>query len=215
VGREARGGRGGGGGHGLQRGVPDAVDAGARPERLRGPHPGRRPLLVVRRGDAGWLLPLIAALFGFGAGATVAPGLFQAALSMPSRQLGPAFALVELLRSEAAFLIAPLLLHVAEADGTSPHALTTGVHGAAARGHVARRPRHLARTAPGRWPPPPAPAPRAVGRGGRAGDRVGARRGRRAAVSGAGWPVGGVGVRGGRLDACAPAALTVTAGFRT
>ncbi len=89
-------------------------------------------LLVVGRDDAGWLLPLSAALCGSGAGATVAPGLFQAALSMPSRQLGPAFALVELLSSEAAFLIAPVLLHVAEADRTSPHALATGVHRAAA-----------------------------------------------------------------------------------
>lgn len=52
-------------------------------------------------------------LLGFGAGAGVAPGLFMAGLSAPSTKLGPTFALVELLRSEAAFLLAPVLLHVA------------------------------------------------------------------------------------------------------
>jgi hypothetical protein len=47
-------------------------------------------------------------LLGFGAGAGVAPGLFMAGLSVPSGRLGPIFALVELLRSEAAFLVAPV-----------------------------------------------------------------------------------------------------------
>lgn len=69
----------------------------------------------------------ISALIGFGAGATVSPGLFMAALSLPSNQLGPTFALVELLRSEAAFLVAPILLHVAMAEGRTPSALVSGV----------------------------------------------------------------------------------------
>lgn len=47
-------------------------------------------------------------LFGFGAGAAVAPALFMAGLSAPANRLGPTFALVELLRSEAAFLVAPV-----------------------------------------------------------------------------------------------------------
>ncbi|WP_217919310.1 MFS transporter [Actinomadura sp. BRA 177] len=65
-----------------------------------------------------WLppVPVIAvagALLGFGAGAGVAPGLFMAGLSVPSNRLGPTFALVELLRAEAAFLIGPVLVHIA------------------------------------------------------------------------------------------------------
>lgn len=52
-------------------------------------------------------------LLGFGAGTGVAPGLFLAGLSVPASRLGPTFALVELLRSEAAFLVAPILLTLA------------------------------------------------------------------------------------------------------
>ncbi len=52
-------------------------------------------------------------LLGFGAGAGVAPGLFMGALSVPSNRLGPTFGLVELLRSEAAFLVAPVLTYIA------------------------------------------------------------------------------------------------------
>ena len=70
---------------------------------------------------------LVAAAVGFGAGATVSPGLFLAALSIPSKQIGPAFALVELLRSEAAFLLGPILLHVSLAQGPKRAALDHGV----------------------------------------------------------------------------------------
>ena len=70
---------------------------------------------------------LVAAAIGFGAGATVSPGLFLAALSVPSKQIGPAFALVELLRSEAAFLLGPILLHVSLAQGSKRPALVHGV----------------------------------------------------------------------------------------
>ncbi|MBO0828783.1 MAG: MFS transporter [Streptosporangiales bacterium] len=69
---------------------------------------GRHGLLAVAA--AGLLL-------GFGAGAGVAPGLFMAGLSVPSNRLGPTFALVELLRSEAAFLVGPILLGIATAVG--------------------------------------------------------------------------------------------------
>src|SRR4051812_6200953 len=41
---------------------------------------------------------LSAALLGFGAGATVSPGLFMCGLGLPSKALGRAFALVQLLR---------------------------------------------------------------------------------------------------------------------
>ena len=70
---------------------------------------------------------LVAAAVGFGAGATVSPGLFLAALSIPSKQIGPAFALVELLRSTAAFLLGPILLHVSLAQGSKRPALDHGV----------------------------------------------------------------------------------------
>jgi MFS family permease len=52
-------------------------------------------------------------LLGFGAGATVSPGLFLAAFGVPSQALGRAFALVELLRSEAAYAVAPVIATIA------------------------------------------------------------------------------------------------------
>ncbi len=61
-------------------------------------------------------VPLIAVgglLLGFGAGAGVSPALFTAGLSAPSNRLGPTFALVELLRAEAAYLVAPVVLQLA------------------------------------------------------------------------------------------------------
>jgi MFS family permease len=56
-------------------------------------------------------------LLGLGAGAGVGPGLFLGALSVPAPRLGPAFALVQLLRSEAAFLAAPVVMKLAMSDG--------------------------------------------------------------------------------------------------
>lgn len=58
-------------------------------------------------------VPIAAALLGFGAGSAVAPALFLAGLGVESQKIGRAFALIELLRSEAAFLIAPVLLVLA------------------------------------------------------------------------------------------------------
>ena len=71
-------------------------------------------------------------LLGLGAGAGVGPGLFLGALSVPAPRLGPAFALVQLLRAEAAFLLAPLLLRAATtapdpADGVRHAALVVAV----------------------------------------------------------------------------------------
>lgn len=53
-------------------------------------------------------------LLGFGAGASVSPGLFLAAFGVPSQVLGRAFALVELLRSEAAYAVAPIIAFIAQ-----------------------------------------------------------------------------------------------------
>jgi MFS family permease len=64
-------------------------------------------LLGLGSGRSIPLLLVSGLLLGFGAGAGVSPGLFMAGLSVPSNRLGPTFAMVELLRSEAAFLVAP------------------------------------------------------------------------------------------------------------
>jgi MFS family permease len=57
---------------------------------------------------------------GVGVGASVAPALFTAGFTLPAPQLPRVFALIELLRGVAAFLAAPLLLHMAETVGGSP-----------------------------------------------------------------------------------------------
>ncbi|MHB8491267.1 MAG: MFS transporter [Solirubrobacteraceae bacterium] len=53
------------------------------------------------------------ALTGIGLGATVAPALFVAGFSLPSANLQRVFAIVELLRAVAAFMIAPIFAHLA------------------------------------------------------------------------------------------------------
>jgi MFS family permease len=52
-------------------------------------------------------------LTGIGLGATVAPALFCAGFSLPSNNLQRVFAIVELLRAVAAFMIAPVFAHLA------------------------------------------------------------------------------------------------------
>jgi MFS family permease len=66
-------------------------------------------------------------LLGFGAGATVSPGLFLAALGVPSQLLGRAFALVELLRSAAAFAVAPVVVAITQANSDLAAGITTGL----------------------------------------------------------------------------------------
>lgn len=66
-----------------------------------------------------------AALLGLGAGATVSPGLFLAAFGVPSSRIGRAFALVELLRSEAAYLVGPVLLYLARSQSSLADGLRT------------------------------------------------------------------------------------------
>jgi len=68
-------------------------------------------------------------VLGLGAGATVAPGLWMASLSLESKMVGRIFALVELVRSEANFLMAPIILKIAQgASGGSGAVSTTGFH---------------------------------------------------------------------------------------
>jgi MFS family permease len=69
-------------------------------------------LLGLGPGRAIWIVAAAGVLLGFAAGAGVTPGLFMAGLSVPSGRLGPAFAMVELLRSEAAFLVAPIIVQI-------------------------------------------------------------------------------------------------------
>jgi MFS family permease len=61
-------------------------------------------------------------LTGIGLGATVAPALFVAGFSLPSANLQRVFAIVELLRAVAAFMIAPVFAHFAATVGGSPEA---------------------------------------------------------------------------------------------
>jgi hypothetical protein len=61
-----------------------------------------------------------AGLTGIGLGATVAPALFTAGFSLNSASLQRVFAIVELLRAVAAFLIAPVFVHFAATVGGDP-----------------------------------------------------------------------------------------------
>jgi hypothetical protein len=58
-------------------------------------------------------------LTGIGLGATVAPALFVAGFSLPSASLQRVFAIVELMRAVAAFMIAPIFAHLALTVGGS------------------------------------------------------------------------------------------------
>ncbi|HEY5317287.1 MAG TPA: universal stress protein [Solirubrobacteraceae bacterium] len=63
-------------------------------------------------------------LTGIGLGATVAPALFVAGFSLPSANLQRVFAIVELMRAVAAFMIAPIFAHLAATVGGN---LDTGI----------------------------------------------------------------------------------------
>jgi MFS family permease len=58
-------------------------------------------------------------LTGIGLGATVAPALFVAGFSLPSANLQRVFAIVELLRAVAAFMVAPIFVYLAAHVGSS------------------------------------------------------------------------------------------------
>ncbi len=59
-------------------------------------------------------------LTGIGLGATVGPALFAAGFSLPATNLQRVFAIVELLRAAAAFMIAPVFAHFALTVGANP-----------------------------------------------------------------------------------------------
>ena len=72
-------------------------------------------VLVALYDPHGSPAPLLAAnaLLGLGAGATVSPGLYLAGFALPSKMVGRIFALVELVRSMADFILAPVMQEVA------------------------------------------------------------------------------------------------------
>jgi MFS family permease len=63
-------------------------------------------------------------LTGIGLGAAVAPALFVAGFSLPAANLQRVFAIVELLRAVAAFMVAPVFAHFAATVGGNPRAGT-------------------------------------------------------------------------------------------
>jgi MFS family permease len=63
-------------------------------------------------------------LIGLGVGGSVAPALFIVGFSLRNNALQRVFAIVELLRAVAAFMVAPVLAHVAATVGGSPAAGT-------------------------------------------------------------------------------------------
>ncbi|MBV8220794.1 MAG: MFS transporter [Solirubrobacterales bacterium] len=63
-------------------------------------------------------------LVGFGVGGSVAPALFIAGFSLRNNALQRVFAIIELLRAVAAFMVGPVLAHVAATVGGSPAAGT-------------------------------------------------------------------------------------------
>lgn len=67
-------------------------------------------------------------LLGLGAGATVSPALFLAGFSLPTRMLGRIFALIELVRSLADFILAPVILRVAKISATGGQPALAGIH---------------------------------------------------------------------------------------
>jgi hypothetical protein len=84
-------------------------------------------LLFLPRTDPGAVVGWASVLLGFGAGATVSPGLFLAAFGVESQTLGRAFALVELLRSESAYAVAPVVAVVAQGTGDLSGGVRTGL----------------------------------------------------------------------------------------
>ncbi len=80
---------------------------------------GAALLSGVARGPEA-LVVIGSGLVGLGVGASVSPALFIAGFSLRSAQIQRVFALVELLRGVAAFIAAPLLLHLAMTVAPSP-----------------------------------------------------------------------------------------------
>ncbi|HET7814181.1 MAG TPA: MFS transporter [Candidatus Baltobacteraceae bacterium] len=88
-------------------------------------------MLLLPQSGAPALMLFVSALLGVGAGATVAPGLWLAGFSLPSTLLGRLFALIELVRSEGDFIMAPVILQFARSASAGVTTTVNGVHAAA------------------------------------------------------------------------------------
>lgn len=89
-------------------------------------------VLAVIPDDGAWPLTLfVTGLLGLGAGATVAPGLWVAGFSLPAKLVGRTFAIVELVRSEGDFILAPVILQLAQMLSVAVPMTMNGVRDAA------------------------------------------------------------------------------------
>ncbi|HWF33155.1 MAG TPA: MFS transporter [Solirubrobacteraceae bacterium] len=80
---------------------------------------GAAVLSGVARGPDS-LVAVGSGLVGLGVGASVSPALFTAGFSLPSEQIQRVFAVVELLRGVAAFMFAPIVLHLSKTVSSDP-----------------------------------------------------------------------------------------------
>ncbi len=80
---------------------------------------GGAAVLTGVTGGAATVVLVGSGLVGLGVGASVSPALFSAGFSLPSGQIQRIFALIELLRGVAAFMAAPVILHLAKTVGGS------------------------------------------------------------------------------------------------
>ena len=84
-------------------------------------------LLLLDPADPDAVVRWSGLLLGFGAGASVSPGLFLAAFGVVSSKLGRAFALVELLRSVAGFAVGPVVVFIARSGSDLETGVQTGL----------------------------------------------------------------------------------------
>ncbi|HZD91897.1 MAG TPA: MFS transporter [Pseudolabrys sp.] len=84
-------------------------------------------LTLYHSADGRSYLMATVGLLGLGAGATVAPGLFLAGFSQQSMLLGRIFALIELVRSVADFILSPVLSKIAVMDSSAAPLTAAGV----------------------------------------------------------------------------------------
>ena len=81
-------------------------------------------LLLYNAGSSAALRLAAMGALGLGAGATVSPALFLCGLPLQANLLGRIFALIELVRSAADLIIAPVMLRIARlASGSLNHAI--------------------------------------------------------------------------------------------
>jgi hypothetical protein len=88
--------------------------------------------LLVYLGHTGTkgLVLATTALFGLGAGATVSPALWMAGFSVSAKLVGRVFALIELVRAEADYIVAPIVRKISVTSAgtnTAAHGIRHGV----------------------------------------------------------------------------------------